>query len=539
MQQCGDLYTTLENTAAKFPWKAGISDEEEEITYEQFKCRVDSLAAYLHEEAGIEKGCRVGMLMENGIGFMTAVYAAAKLGVQAVLLNVKLHAAEMAFILQDTDTKILILNAKLWERIAPKIASTPVDTLILDSNTVYEGMEEFRRYFIRRGITYQAKGRISADIGGEDTLAILYTSGTSGTPKGVELRHRAVLETVYSYQEILGLDETQSTLLAVPLFHVTGFSCIMALFVYIGGYLKILPSFHARRALEVLSGSRIRHFHAVPTIYQMLVNAFAPEGITSAPQNAGVWSQAAAGCKGRFDLTALESAVCGGGYIEDRLIGQFTEIAPNVSFHPAYGMTETAGGGVLFPESYLESQKRGAAGQVMKRCEIMILNEEKQCLPVGEIGQIAFRGQMVIDGYMGGQGKDNFQGGWLLSGDLGRLDEEGYVYVVGRMKSMVNRGGEKIYSRFVEKEICLYPKVNQCMVFPVRDSLFGEVPGCVIVPNRTEVIAEGEIREFLEGRIQKTKIPQYIEFWDSLPGTASGKVKLAYLSRLFSDKYAK
>lgn len=517
MQKCDSLYTTLVNTAAKFGQKAGLSDEEEEITYAELLCRVDSLAVYLKEKAGIEKGSRVGLLMENSIGYVTAVYAAAKLGAQAVLVNIKLHALEIAFILQDTKAEFLLLSAKLWERIAPAIKSTPVNTLILDSNTIYEGMEDFRRYFIRQGISYKTETKCCPDEDAGDVLAVLYTSGTGGTPKGVKLRHRAVLETVYSYQEILGLDETQSTLLCVPLFHVTGFSCIMALFLYIGGYMKILPSFHTKRALEVLSDNRIRHFHAVPAIYQMLVNGFEP----------------------KYDLTALESAVCGGGYIEDTLIKDFTKTAPNVSFHPAYGMTETAGGGVLFPESYLESNKRGAAGQVMKRCEITVLNESMQELPTGEIGQIAFRGDMVIDSYMDNRDEDSFSNGWLLSGDLGRLDKDNYVYVEGRIKSMINRGGEKIYSRFVEKEICAHSKVKQCRVFPVRDSLFGEVPGCVIVINEGETVSEEEIREFLEGRIQKIKIPQYIEFWDSLPETASGKVKVAYLSKLFSDKYGK
>lgn len=510
-----NLYDTLVNTSEKLPDKIGIADEQEKITYLELLHRVDALASYLKKELQVKKGTRIGVMMMNSIHYVTLVYAAAKLGAAIVLINVKLHAKEIAFILEDTQVEFLAIQSSMWEKVFHEISHTHVKKLILDSNVMFEHMEKYGVYNLLEGIAYAHKETSVSDTKPEDIMAILYTSGTSGVPKGVEIGHRAILETVYSYEKILNLDERQSTLLAVPLFHVTGFSCIMAVFIYIGGYMKMLPSFHSKRAMEIFTEEHIKHFHAVPTIYQMLVNVMDK----------------------KYDLSALESAVCGGGYIEDRLIEKFSEIAPNVSFHPAYGMTETAGGGVLFPESYLKSSRQGAAGRVMDNCEITIFDDEGKELPIGEMGQIAFRGPMIIDHYLHNAGEQNFIGKWLLSGDVGHLDEDNYIYVVGRIKSMINRGGEKIYSRFVEREICCHPKVNQCMVFPVKDFLFGEVPGCVIVANKGESVTADEIRSFLSDRIQKNKIPVYIEFWDKLPNTASGKVKIAYLSQLFTEKY--
>lgn len=510
-----NLYDTLAHTAAVFGKKTGVSDGREHLTYGEMLRRTDFLSAYLKNVLHIKKGECIGVLMLNSIEYIILTYAAARIGVKLVLINAKLHAKEIAFILEDTKAEYLAIQADIWERVSHEINRTQVKTLLLDANVMFEHMERYKVCRFSEGLTYKEKIRELSPAELNDPIAVLYTSGTSGTPKGVEITHRAVLETAYSYKEILKLDENQSTLLAVPLFHVTGFSCIMAVFIYIGGYIRLLPSFHSNQALKIMSEEHIKHFHAVPTIYQMLVNVMKQE----------------------YDLDSLESAVCGGGYIEDRLIKEFCGIAPNVSFHPAYGMTETAGGGVLFPESYLESPKKGSAGRVMKNCEITIFDDQKKELPTGEIGQIAFRGPMIISHYLNHTGNENFVGQWLLSGDLGYLDQDDYIYVVGRIKSMVNRGGEKIYSRFVEREILSHPKVNQCMVFPVKDFLFGEVPGCVIVPNEGDILTEQEIRDYLKERIQKTKIPAYIEFWDQLPNTASGKVKVAYLSRLFTEKY--
>ncbi|HJB16989.1 MAG TPA: acyl--CoA ligase [Candidatus Blautia excrementipullorum] len=510
-----NLYDTLAATAAVFRDKIGISDGKEKIDYGELLQRTDCFSAYLKSVLQVKRGDCIGVLMLNSIEYVVLVYAAAKIGAKLVLINAKLHAKEISFILEDTKAKYLAIQADIWERVSHEIGKTQVQTLILDANVMFEHMEQYKVCCFSEGFAYTEEIIDGSEADQNTPIAVLYTSGTSGTPKGAEITNRAVLETVASYREILKLDENQSTLLAVPLFHVTGFSCIMAVFIAIGGYMRMIPSFHSDQSLKIMSEEHIRHFHAVPTIYQMLVNVM----------------------KDEYDLSSLESAVCGGGYIEDRLIKSFCSIAPNVSFHPAYGMTETAGGGVLFPKDYMKSSKKGSAGKVMDNCEITIFDDSNVEVPVGKIGQIAFRGPMIIRHYLNHKGDENFVNGWLLSGDLGYLDQDQYIYVVGRIKSMVNRGGEKIYSRFVEREILSNPKVNQCLVFPVKDFLFGEVPGCVIVPEKDQQITEKEIRDYLQERIQKTKIPVYIEFWDKLPNTASGKVKIAYLSRLFTEKY--
>lgn len=509
-----NLYETLEYTAKQYPNKIGIVDEKEQITYKILKDRADSLAVFLRQTLGMMPGSSIGALMENNVHYVELIYAAAKIGISVLLLNVKLHEKEIEYIVKDTGIDVVMTQEKIFPKIK-KLVDRQVIHTVLSVEKLSERVNG--GLYLVQDILANASGTVACRTGNSATVAVLYTSGTSGHPKGVEISQKAVLETVKSYKEILRMDETEVGLLAVPIFHVTGFSCILALFVYLGGLLVMLPSFHSESTFQAIDRFKVTHFHAVPTLFQMLLNKW----------------------KKGYCLKSLRTAVCGGGYIEDAAIEQFCQIAPNVTFHPAYGMTESAGGGVLFPQHYLLAGKRGSAGKVMDNCEIGIMGDDGALLPAREVGQIVFQGDMVVKHYLHGVDKTHFRNGWLMSGDIGYLDEDRYVYVIGRKKAMINRGGEKIYSRFVEREIALHPDVAQCAVFPVKDCLFGEVPAAVIVPKKGKRLDAGMMRRHLERRIQKNKIPEFMEFWDELPCTASGKVKIAYLIECFNQKYQK
>lgn len=513
-----NLYETLVNTAERFPDKPGVADGNGVMTFDQLLRRVDEMASFYVKELKLGQDQRIGILMENCLEFVIAVYAAAKTGIVTELLNVKQHGKELIDSLKQSGVQVLLANCKYAATLGTAVAETEIHTLVFDRPGDGLPADGISLYYINRLPAWIKEGEESQKpvVNDENQpLIIISTSGTGGTSKSVQLTHRNILETVATYKKVLHLDEEQSALLAVPAFHVTGFSCVMALFIYLGGFLILQPAYHTETVLRELCRYRITHFHAVPTVFQMLINGYRQE----------------------FDLSSLTTAVCGGGPIEDEWIERFSDIAPNASFHPAYGMTETAGGGVLFPEDYLHSSKRGAAGKVMENCQVAILDDKFQFLPRGEVGQIAMKGPMVAEKYLREDGGQHYWQGWLLSGDLGCLDAEGFLYIKGRLKAMINCGGEKIYSRFVEQEILSNKKVEECAVFPVKDRLFGEVPGAVVVVKAGERMAAKELREFLSARMRQKEVPQYMEIRKKLPRTASGKVNIGFLVEEFNRMY--
>ncbi|MEG0912562.1 MAG: fatty acid--CoA ligase family protein, partial [Oscillospiraceae bacterium] len=346
-------------------------------------------------------------------------------------------------------------------------------------------------------------------------VLIMYTSGTTGKPKGAVISHLNILQNVYAYQDMLDMDESESTVLAVPIFHITGLSCLMALFVYIGGLTILTPYFHADEVMDKMTEYKVTHFHAVPTVYRML-------------------SEAA--CE-HHNLSSLKAAVCGGGYISPDEISEFCQWAPNVKFHPAYGMTETAGAAVLFSENANTTDKRTAAGLVMPNVEIKIFDSEFHELPTGENGQICLRGAVVISHYLNIDTSCNRYKEWFLSGDIGHFDEDGYIYVVDRIKDVINRGGEKIFPREVENALISIEGIKNAVVFAVSDSLFGEVPAAAIMLDNYSKLKVRDIQEALKGKLAKYKVPVYIEFRNEFHCTASGKVQKNVLRDEFEAIY--
>ena len=506
-----NLYDTLKTTSEQFPEKVGIIDANGQITYAGLRERTDALAAYLHHRMGVGCGSRVAMMMVNSIDFCAVFYAVLKLGATVVSVNTKCSRDEIRFVLNHSQAEYLILDDRWYGRVESIMPETQVRQVIISGNsgigvTVEQAVEE--------GRTMPVPATVQ-----EDSLiaVIMYTSGTTGRSKGAAMTHFNLMQAMYAYAVADDMDETESTVLAVPAFHITGLNCIVTLFIFLGGLMVMTPFFEPVEVLDKMTEYRVTHFHAVATVFIMLESAILD----------------------RHDLSALRTALCGGGFISRETVRRFCKKAPNCCFHPVYGMTETAGAGTYFVDHCLISSIENSCGQVEPNCMIRVVDAEGCEVPPGVSGEICFKGAFVIDSYLHGAGNENIVDGWLHSGDVGYFDENGYLYIKDRIKDMINRGGEKVFSLPVEDAIMEFGGIKQTAVFAVDDSLYGEVPGAIIIPEPGEIIDLDMLRKFLRDRLAHYKVPVYMELRDQVPTTANGKPQKFRLRKEFNEKYAK
>ncbi|MDD3212219.1 MAG: class I adenylate-forming enzyme family protein [Eubacteriales bacterium] len=508
-----NLYETLSATGKRLPNKVGLIDADGEITFSDLLEKVDAFSAYLAHAFEIGAGSRIALAMGNSIDFCIAFYGAQKLGATVVSVNTKLSAEEMQFILDDSQAECLMIDSAWFAKVEGILPQTHIKHILLaGQETAAAKCTMATAVKIGRQLPFVPVVR-------EDSLpaVIMYTSGTTGRPKGAVMTHFNLMQAFYAYAVADDMDETESTVLSVPVFHITGLNCVLTLFVFLGGLVVLVPYFDAVDVLDKMTRYKVTHFHAVATVFIMLASAVLE----------------------RHDLSALRTALCGGGFISRKTVEYFCRKATNCRFHPVYGMTETSGAGTYFPVHCLDSDIENSCGTVEPNCSIRVVDPQEREVAVGENGEICFKGPFVISHYLHGIGNENFNDGWLHSGDVGCFDANGYLFIKDRIKDMINRGGEKIFSLSVEDAAMKYGRIKQVAVFAVDDSLYGEVPAAVVIPGPGEKIDIEDLRRYLRDRLAHFKVPVYIELRDSLPTTANGKAQKYQLRKEFNLKYAK
>lgn len=505
-----NLYETLERTALDFPEKVGIIDAERQITFGALKQETDAFSAYLYHILGIRPGDVVALMLVNSIEFAVAFYAVVKLGASVVSINTKYGPTETKFVLEDSGAAYLITDAKWYPRIKEVLPDTKVRCVL--SSGPCEALLSMAQAMARaKDLPVPATVRDDSI-----TALIMYTSGTTGRAKGACMTHFNLMQAMYAYAVADDMDDRESTVLAVPAFHITGLNCVLTLFIFLGGLMVMIPYFDAVEALDKMTQYQITHFHAVATIFIMLESAM----------------------ESRHDLSGLRTALCGGGFISAETVARFCAKAPNCKFHPVYGMTETSGAGTYFMEHCLDSKIENSCGRVVPNCAIRIVDTEGNPVPVGVSGEICFKGAFIIRHYLHNISSGSFHDGWLSSGDVGCFDEAGNLYIKDRIKDMINRGGEKVFSLGVEDQIMAFGGIRQTAVFAVDDSLYGEVPGAVIIPEAGRTIDLDQLRTWLRTRLAHYKVPVYMEIRSEMPTTANSKVKKSLLREEFNAKYS-
>lgn len=490
------------------PDKPAVVFGDDVLTYRQLADAADRVAAVLAHR-GIGKGDAVAYIGENSPQFLQVMFGAAQLGAVFVPVNTRLAAPEIAHVLTDSDARALILDLEFLERAMPGVEAGRIAHVIVTG----EGMPEHPG--LSRLMAEAPRGHTDVDVQLDDPAAIVYTSGTTGRPKGAVLTGGnltwVALNCVVDYDVV----STDVSLMISPLFHVASLGMGALPVILKGATLVLEKGFEPGRALAQIQRHRVTMLSGVPTTYQMLADH--PD-----------WAAT--------DLSSLQKLTCGGSAVPTRILNAYEE--RGLSFSQGYGMTETSPGATsLSPE--MTREKQGSVGLPHFFTDVRISDEHGRMVPRGTVGEIEVAGPNVFLGYHGlpeATAQAFTDDGWYRSGDLGYLDHDGYLYIADRLKDMIISGGENIYPAEVEDLISDIEGISGVAVVGVPDERWGEVPWAVVTLREGAEVDTALVRERLDGLVARYKLPKNVVVVEDLPRTASGKVRKADLRARFGGE---
>lgn len=496
------LYESLCHTAAVYPHKKAIIDNYNRVyTYGDFLKKTDEFALYLSTALGITANSRVAVMLYSSFEFCVAYLALTKLGAVTIPLPTKMKEREITYLIDKSGAQHIICD----QDFSPWLLKYKEMGIFL----ILSGNQEYGYGFSHyRGNEHTS---ISPDSGRNNVNLLLFTSGTTSQSKGVVLRNYNVMHAIGSYQKILGISSEDRSVIPIPSYHVTGLIALIGLFVHVGGTLYLHKYFNAKRVLECVKEHQITFLHGSPTVFSMLLHE-----AESYPQ-----------------LPSLRQLACGSGYITHQCLQRIHAWLPNVSFHTVYGLTETSSPATIFPSDVATSKWIGSSGLPIPGTVLKIVDDNNQELAPGEVGEILISGTVVLDSYYNLKSAA-LQNGWLRTGDLGYLNSSGYLFVVDRIKDMVNRGGEKVWSYDVENALCKIPGVEEAAVVGVPDNIYGEAVAAVIKCTAGSALNAAQISNALHGKIATYKIPTTFIFCGHIPLTPNGKVDKKKIKTLFT-----
>lgn len=472
-------------------------------TYRELASRVARLAAGLRA-LGVAPGGRVGMLLLNGDRYLEGTLACWWAGAVLNPINTRWSAAEVAFSLNDCQTAVLLIDRHHLPMLGALRAAVPVlhHVVFTDEGPAPDGLLSIEDLII---------GHAPAEDGcqGDDALAgIFYTGGTTGCPKGVMLSHRNMYVAALGFigeDYAVGEDITLHT---APLFHLAGMSAMVnALFT--GGRHVFIPGFTPESVLQAISAERVTNMLLVPTMIQRVIEH--PALATS-------------------DVRSLRRLQYAAAPMSSALLERAMAALPNCRFVHAYGMTELAPHATVLPSRYLVEDRRlgkaNSVGHAVRNVELHIVDPDGREVPRGTVGEIAVRGPNVMQGYWQRPEETAaaLRHGWMHTGDGGYMDEDGFVFLVDRMKDMIISGGENVYSAEVENALAQHPAVSMCAVIGLPDELWGERVHAVVVLQPGQQATAEELQTHCRALIAAYKCPRTFEFRHELPLSGTGKV---------------
>lgn len=484
--------------------------DDYQLSYADLATRIDSLAGVLTDR-GMSAGSRVAFLGGNHPAFLETMFAVHMLGAIFVPLNIRLTPRELNYALNDSGAELLISLDNLDDQARLAIKDSPVREYL----TVSSVPETNSDYETALRASHSGFQDIVVEF--EDPAIILYTSGTTGAPKGAVLTHQNL--TWNSFNVLVDYDISSSSvaLLIAPLFHTASLGMGALPILLKGGTLILQERFEPASVLEAVEKHRVTSLSGVPTTFQLLAEDPA-------------WAAT--------DISSLRMLTCGGSAVPVRVLEAYE--ARGLGFSGGYGMTETSPGATSLRPEHTRA-KMGSAGLPHFFTSVRIADSLGEELATGEVGEILISGPNVIREYWQrpeATESSYYEDGWFRSGDMGYLDEDGYLFISDRLKDMIISGGENIYPAEVEQAIMEIPEVESVAVIGISDEKWGEVPRAVLVLKEGSELSTEELMAHLGDRLARYKIPRTAVFTDSLPRTASGKIRKAELRNQFGTAHA-
>ncbi|MFJ8232524.1 long-chain fatty acid--CoA ligase [Streptomyces sp. NPDC094448] len=495
------LTQSLHRAFQQAPDRAMTVCDDRTHTVREVMDRVSRLAGGLRG-LGMAEGDRVAVLAMNSDRYHETFFASWWIAAAVNPVNLRWSAAEIAYSLDDSGSKVLLVDEAFAHLVPELRKSCPRLTTVLycGSGNAPEGTLGYEELI--------AASVPAEDVraGGDTLAALLYTGGTTGSPKGIMISHRGLMTSTLGAQATTSAAVADGTLLVVaPMFHIAGLVGWMGQIIA-GGTIVFLPSFTAEGVLRAIAHHRVTSLGLVPTMIQMLVDH--PTA-------------------GAYDLSSLRRIGYGASTIPEALLTRAMTTFPQAEFRQLYGMTETAVVTTLGPgEHRTGGRLLRSAGRAAPHCEVRIVDPGGSELPPGQAGELTCRGDNLMLGYWNKPAETAaaLRGGWMHTGDGAYIDEDGYVFITDRIKDMIITGGENVYPAEVENALARHPAVASCAVIGLPDGHWGERVHAVVVLRPGATATETELRDHTRTMIAGYKVPRSMDFTDALPVSGAGKI---------------
>jgi long-chain acyl-CoA synthetase len=485
-----NLADNLIRTAAEHPDRPAVHLDDTVLTYRELEDGARRVATLLRDK-GVGPGDRVGLVLPNVPAFPVLFYGAVALGAVVVPMNPLLKGREVKYYLEDSGASVVFAWKDMAEEAGKGAEAVGIECVAVEPSGFADLLDQHE----------PATDVVDRD--GDDTVVLLYTSGTTGAPKGAELTHdNMISNAAVTAETMVELSPDDVVMGCLPLFHCFGLTCGLNAAVLTGACLTLIPRFDPVKALEVIDRDHVTVFEGVPTMYAAMLQV----------DDAG-----------SYDVSSLRSCISGGAAMPVEVMKKFEEKFDCAVFE-GYGLSETSPVASFNRPGH--ERKPGSIGVPLRGVEMKLVDDDGHDVGDGEVGEVAIRGENVMKGYWRREKEtaEAIPDGWFLSGDMAKRDEDGYYFIVDRKKDLIIRGGYNVYPREVEEVLYEHDAVAEAAVIGIPHDELGEEVGAAVALKEGQTVSESDLQEFAKERLAAYKYPRTLWLVDELPKGPTGKI---------------